>query len=208
MEMIILYESLVIIFMCTCFGGALFIFLNIKRRNIEIKTFYISMAFFALVFGIARIFYYIFDFILIGDPIIWNIAAIIDIASIIFLLFAVEKSAVPSTKFVFTILASILLVLLLIPFPAIIGEAFQTIITPIIAPIIPGIYIYLAYKTTGEPRRLAIIFLSASFIFIFANVFHSRIFTSFYFWYFIISPIFFIISMLMILYVINEQGKG
>ena len=205
--MIIIYELLVIFFICTCFGGASFIILNIQRRNIEVKTFYVSMALFALVFGIARIFYYIYDFILIGDVIIWNIAAIIDIASIIFLLFAVEKSVVPSTKFVFTILAMILLVFLLIPFPAIVGEALQTIITPMIAPIIPGIYIYLAYKTTGEARRLAIIFLSASFIFIFANVFHSRVFTSFYFGYYIISPIFFIISMLMILYVINEQGK-
>jgi len=206
--MLILYQTLVIIFILTCFIGSGFIFALLKiRKEMEIKTFYVSAGFFAAFFGISRIYYYSFDFIYVGDLVTWKIAAVIGIISIIFLLFAVEKTVVPGTKFVFTIIGTVILILYLMPFPADIATAIQTFMIPLVAPIIPVVYLYVAIKGTGEARKLAILFFTGSILFITANLFHGQVFNGIDLLYYIISPVLFISSVVVMFYVISQQGK-
>lgn len=107
LPMLMFFESLVIIFIILCFVSAGLVAIII--RKVQKKVFFIGTSFFFVLFGISRIFYFIYDFVLLNNDIIWQFAAAIGIIAVICMLFVIEKSLVPGTKFIFTGISTVIL---------------------------------------------------------------------------------------------------
>ncbi|MHA1250649.1 MAG: hypothetical protein ACTSRP_11715 [Candidatus Helarchaeota archaeon] len=143
----------------------------IKIRNAEIesqKWLFFCLGLFMICFGLTRLFFMFSDMIKAGYwestdlgwlvldfSFWWKMAALFGIGSLIAVLFVLEKYSV-KTKYIFTIIATIGLILaIILPVSTelTIDARFMTYITvPIAVLSILGIYLYLIIKTTGKIR--------------------------------------------------------
>lgn len=199
---------LVIITIISCLTGAGIMFY--KVRKMETKAYNAAFALFLIMFAVARYFYYLYDFV-IPSEFLWSIGAIFGLMGPAFVLFAIERKLIKGTRYAFTIvsiIAVILLVILLplsilVPASKIMGVGIQFIAVSTIAPLIPLLYFYVAIKSSGEARKQALIFTIGILIFIGGNLFHGQMFQGnvlFHFIYFILSPVFLIASVIIVLY--------
>lgn len=167
------------------------------------REYYLAIGIFAFVHLICRIFYYLYDFVLIGDPNLWTLGAIFGITGVTFLLYAIERNIFPKSKFILTILSIITIVLLLL-LPSNLGTILQTIMLPILSIPIPLIYFYIAYKSADEFRMTAFINGLGIFIFLAGQTAHSRFFyemgPQMLPMFYIISPILIITGSALFLY--------
>ena len=200
----VLFETLVIIFIVSSFIISGIIFATIRTAGSRIFNFCGAM--FILLFGICKIFYYILDFVRY-DIIFKSIGAIIGIISLIFLLFAIEKEVFTESKFLFTIAGLVVLTLYFIPFPTIINDFVHTLVIAILTPVVPCLYLYIAIKGEGESRKFAIIYFCGTLLFILGNVCRLPAFKEVTLLYFILSPIFYIISVYLVGYAVSKQGQ-
>ena len=204
----ILYEILVIIYVIASIISSAIIFYQIRTIEAGKSIFYlIGTGSFVILWGISRIFYFYYDFIYVGDLFFWKIAAVIGLVSITWLFFAIEKTVVPKTKFAFTIISIIITFLLLIPFQQTISNIIQAMMIPLVGPIFPILFLYIAYKGEGYARKMAIIFFIGTLFFIFANLFHLQSFNGIDLLYFILSPILFTSSLIIFVYVITDKEE-
>ncbi len=161
------------------------------------REYFLGIAIFIIVHLIARIFYFYYDFIYIEDIFFWHLGAVVGVAGIIFLLYAIERNIYTRTKFLFTILAIIYIILLLTVLNLGWGEnvenTLQTIFIAIIGPFIPLIYIYVAYKSSGEIRRNSLLIAFGIVIFIAGQTAHGRTFFA------ITHPVYLIVSPILML---------
>ncbi|MBD3227698.1 MAG: hypothetical protein GF329_05875 [Candidatus Lokiarchaeota archaeon] len=160
------------------------------------RDYFLGMVVFIVVHMISRIFYMLYDFYYInGSPYVpfWDIGAAIGAASVVFLLFAIERHMLKKTKYLFTILSIITVVLYFVIYQY--RDIVQLIMIPIVAIVVPLIYVYTAIKSTGQIRKTSIIIAIGIIIFILGQAAHSinvwDIFTEniAFGLYYIISPI-------------------
>ncbi len=168
------------------------------------REYYLGIAIFILIHILARVFYFIFDFVN-NQEIFWELGALVGIGSVIFMLYAIERNVYTRTKFLITIITIINLVLLLI-FALLITTPLaktiiQTINTALVGLFIPLIYIYVAYKSSGVYRRNSLLIAIGIIIFLAGQTAHSR---GFYIpenpIYYIISPTLMLIGGIIFLY--------
>jgi hypothetical protein len=170
------------------------------------REYWIGIAIFVFIHLIARILYYLYDFIYVGGELFWTWGAIFGIAGLTFLLYAIERNIFTQSKFILTILA-IISVLLLIILPADIGSIIQIIILPIIACPIPLIYFYIAAKSTEKIRRNSLLNGLGVLIFLAGQVTHGKFF--FESWqpvYFIVAPVLMLIGSIIFFYGLVRKG--
>ncbi len=170
------------------------------------REYWIGIAIFVFIHLIARIFYYFYDFIHVGDELFWTWGAIFGIAGLTFLLYAIERNIFAQSRFFLTIL-SIISVILLIILPADFGSIVQIIILPIIACPIPLIYFYIAAKSGEKVRRNSLLNGLGVFIFLAGQVTHGKFF--FESWqpvYFIVAPVLMLIGSIIFFYGLIRKG--
>ncbi|MHA1268381.1 MAG: hypothetical protein ACTSPY_01220 [Candidatus Helarchaeota archaeon] len=176
------FESLsLIIWICFIILSIIFsIFISLKffnkKKPLEPaqRDYFLGMVIFIIIHSISRILYMLYDFYLIGGDhyqLFWDMAAVVGIGSVIALLFAIERHIIKKTKYLFTILSSITLILFIV-LPEY-KETIQLFMIPIVAVIIPFIYFYTAIKTSGEIRRTSLIIGIGIIIFILGQAAHS-----------------------------------
>ena len=188
-----------------------------KAMSIDIerpqREYYIGLTIFIFVHLIARIIYFIHDitaeivdFIYVGDPILWELAALVGIGSVIFLVYAIERNIFTRTKFIITIIVIINLILLII-----LPEEFKDIIrifnTSLVGAFLPLIYVIAAYKSTGIYRKYLLITAVGILIFLGGQGARSdALFVPDNIIFFIISPILMIIGGAIYLYGLTRQA--
>jgi hypothetical protein len=163
------------------------------------REYYFGMAIFIIIHIVARAFYYIYDFI-DRQELYWETGALIGIASVIFLLYAIERNIFTRTKFLLTILSLIFLILLLI-LPEALKPIVQAINTAMIGIFIPLIYIYVAYKSAGSYRKIAILTAIGILVFLAGQTAHMKaLLLPENLVYFILSPTLMLVGGIIFLY--------
>ena len=162
------------------------------------REYYLGMSAFILVHLIARYFYYLYDFH--GQAQLnWDLGASIGLIGIVFLLYAIERNVFTRSKFFFTIITIIFIILIFI-LPPEFKSISQTIIVSIIGLFIPLIYLYVAYKGSGDIRKNSLIVAIGILIFLIGQTAHSSTFFDLGFIYFIISPVCMLVGGIIFLY--------
>lgn len=164
------------------------------------REYYVGLAIFIIVHLVARIFYYFHDFIHVGDLFFWEIGALIGIAGVIFLIYAIERNIYTRSKFIITIIVIINLILLIVLPPELkdIARIFNTALVGIF---IPLIYVYVAYKSTGIYRRNSLLNAIGILIFLGGQAARSQpLFTTDNIIFFIVSPILMLVGGTLFLY--------
>ena len=171
------------------------------------RDYFLGMVLFIIIHLIARIFYMLYDFYYIGGvpyELFWDIAAIIGVGSLIFLLFAIERHILKKSRYIFTILSIITFVLLIVL--PVYKEIIQLIMIPIVAILVPAIYIYTAAKISGKIRKNSLIIAFSLIIFILGQSAHSTNVWDIFPYaiaeqlYYIVSPIGLLIGGIMLFY--------
>ena len=168
------------------------------------KEYYLGMAIFIFVHLVARTFYFIYDFDYLYNGVLnetlWELGAIIGIAGIVFLLYAIERHIYTRSKFFFTILVIIYIILIPI-LPPEYETIAQTIVVALVGFFIPLIYIYVAYKSTSDIRKNSLLIAFGILIFLIGQTAHGKTFFPIdHFIYLIVSPILMIVGGLILLY--------
>jgi len=205
--MIVLYATLYIILIIVNFIGTGFAFYHLKNK--EVKLFWLGFAFFFLLHGVGKIFYYFYDLVIAHD-LLYLIATIISISSLIAIIFATETQVVDNTRHIFTIAISIALaVFVFVPLPDLINYYIQLIIFTGAALLIPILYLYIAYKSAGSLRKNALILAVGAVALLIGNMLKGRVDaeSTVLFNYYVLGPIFIIIAIIIIMYGVNMQGK-
>ena len=171
------------------------------------RDYFLGLVLFIIIHMVSRIFYILYDFYWIDGSqfiLFWDIAAAVGTASLIFLLFAIERHIIKKTKFLFTILSIITVCLYFIIYEY--RNIVQLFMIPIVAIVIPAIYVYTAIKSTGNVRKNSLIIAMGLIVFILGQAAHSiNIWDLFmydiaFFLYFIASPIGLLIGGLLLFY--------
>jgi hypothetical protein len=163
------------------------------------REYYLGIAIFIIIHTIARIFYYLYDFV-DRQEIYWEIAALIGIGSVIFLIYAIERNIFKRTKFLITII-TIINLLLIIFLPAEFKTYVQTVNTALIGIFLPLIYIYVAYKSTGSYRKQCLLIAIGILIFLAGQTAHMKaLLLPDNIIYFILSPTLMLIGGIIFLY--------
>ncbi len=164
------------------------------------REYFFGVGIFIIIHLIARILYYYHDFIYVGDPFFWELAALIGIISVIPLVYAIERNIFKWSKFLFTIIVIINLVLLLV-LPLEYKNVARTINTTMVGILLPSMYVYVAYKSTGTYRKSFIINAVGILIFLGGQAARSQpLFTPDNIIFFIVSPILMIAGAIIYLY--------
>ena len=203
--MMIFYGILVIVVITMTFTGAGIVLWIMK--DTEAKAFFTAFSIFLILFGISRIFYYIHDFFN-PNVLYWQIAAIIGMISASCVLFAIEVKVFRKSKFLFTIISIVAIVLIVIPLPTEIHLIVQFWAIALIAPLIPLLYLYIAIKSTGEARIISILMTIGTTLFMVGNFFHGTAFQSLPLFPYLFSPLFMIVSISFILAGLLKQSKS
>jgi hypothetical protein len=163
------------------------------------REYYLGIAIFIIIHTIARIFYFLYDFV-DRREIYWEIAALIGIGSVIFLIYAIERNIFKRTKFLITII-TIINLLLIIFLPAEFKTYVQTVNTALIGIFLPLIYIYVAYKSTGSYRKQCLLIAIGILIFLAGQTAHMKALLLLdNIIYFILSPTLMLIGGIIFLY--------
>jgi hypothetical protein len=178
-------------------------FLFIQSRSGEKNKFLLGATIFLILYGICRVFFFLDDFSPLGS-IYWLLGAEFGIISLTFLIFIIERFVFQKSKYAFTISGSIGIILYSI---FMVQQSIETIallqmiFLPLIAVIIPLIYLYIALKSAGEPRKKALIIFFGIILLMMGNIFHFTEFkTSLELFYYILTPISFIGGTSLLLY--------
>lgn len=194
--MLILYMVLSILVITAFFvGGG--VVLSLVRKT-EVKQFFIAFGAFFAVFGVSRIFYHINDFVN-SDVIYWWIAQVLGLMSAVLILFALEVR-LKKTKFIFTMIGVTAVILMLIPFPLQVQYVIQIVAVLMVAPFVPALYFYVAIKSTGDARKHASMMAVGTVSLIIGLILHGRPFVPYELVYFMLSPIFFVASTVIMVY--------
>ena len=163
------------------------------------REYYLGIAIFIIIHTIARIFYYLYDFV-DRQEMYWEIGALIGIGSVIFLIYAIERNIFTRTKFLITII-TIINLLLIIFLPAEFKTYVQTVNTALIGIFLPLIYIYVAYKSTGSYRKQCLLIAIGILIFLAGQTAHMKaLLLPDNIIYFILSPTLMLIGGIIFLY--------
>jgi len=168
------------------------------------REYYLGIAIFILIHILARVFYFMYDFIERNET-YWNLGALIGIGCVIFLLYAIERNIFTRTKFIITIITIINLILLTI-FTLV--ESLETakivvqfINTGLVGLFIPLIYLYVAYKSSGIYRKHSLLIALGIIIFLIGQTAHSKaLLIEGNAIYFILSPSLMLIGGIVFLY--------
>lgn len=163
------------------------------------REYYLGIAIFIIVHLFARIFYFIFDFYSEFDQFYWDLGAIVGIAGIVFMVYAIERYIYTRSRFFFTTIAIISVILLILAavlnFPLAIKNTVQSVVVPAVGLFIPLIYLYVAYKGSGEIRKNSLIIFVGIFVFVAGQTAHMSLFLATNeFIYFVLSPVFMIVG--------------
>ena len=151
--------------------------------------YYLGLVTFILVHFISRIFFYINDFKLGNPDLYWELGALIGLISLVPLLYAIERNIYTRSKFLFTILTVIFIILLYV-LPLEYKPLNQTIIVTIVGAFIPLIYLYVAIKSTGSIRKNTLLIAGGIFIFLLGLTAHHKLYFPIDgFIYLILSPL-------------------
>lgn len=163
------------------------------------REYYLGVGIFVIVHLIARIFYFIYDFY--GNDQFWDIAAIVGMAGILVWMYAIERHVFTRSYFIFTIIVAIAVILLIVLPDDNMKTTVQTVVVPSVGLFIPSIYLYVAYKGTGNIRKYSLIIFLGIMIFLAGQTAHMSSFLEVSpFIYFILSPIFMIGGGIIFLY--------
>ncbi|NVM28555.1 MAG: hypothetical protein HWN65_06905 [Candidatus Helarchaeota archaeon] len=198
----ILYEILYLAVIVISFLTAAIILLQIHKT--EKKIFFLAESLFFGFFGVARIFYYIWDF---RDPnhMFWVLGVSTAMVAMAFLLFAIERKIIHGTKYAFTICAICASILIIIPFSNEIHVWIQTIMVTMLAPVGVIYFWVIAKRSTGEVRKLAIIYFFGIFIWASGQFFRGQLLRDVEWLYYITAPLLFISGNIIILYVLVKR---
>lgn len=156
------------------------------------------------MFCICRVLYFIADFIWL-ERLYWDLGTLLGLISLTIFIFLVEKYVYTRSKYIFSAVGSFAIVwdvvFLLIIYNVEYIYLAQAVFLPIIASIVPIIYLYVAIRSSGEPRTKSLIILLGILIFMVANVLHYELLkVNFAFGYYILSPACFIVGLIIFVY--------
>ncbi len=153
------------------------------------REYYFGLALFIIIHLIARIIYFLHDFVYIGDQNLWELAALVGIGSVIFLVYAIERHIFTRTKFLITVIVIINLILMIV-LPPDLKDIARIFNTTLVGIYLPSNYIYVAYKSTGIYRRNSLLIAIGILIFLGGQAARSQpLFVPGNIIFFIISPI-------------------
>ncbi|NVM55296.1 MAG: hypothetical protein HWN66_16435 [Candidatus Helarchaeota archaeon] len=199
---VILYEILYIFVIIISFLTSAIILLKIHKT--QKKIFFLAESLFFGFFGVARIFYYIWDFIE-PDHMFWVLGVSFAMVAMTFLLFAIERKIIHGTKYVFTIFAIFAVILIIIPFSRQIHLWIQTIMVTMLAPVGIIYFWVIAKRSFGEVRKLAITYFVGVFIWASGQFFRSQLLRTVEWLYYITAPLLFIFGNIIVLYVLVKR---
>ena len=173
--------AFVLVFVKLFFAGSLIKTYNENRE----KRFLIPVALLFITFAIARSILIYFDFYLTAFnddlfqtySLVWKIAMTFQNIGFIFLLFVAEKEIFKDkTMYIITIFSGVFLILITFIPDIVLYQTLLNISLSITPLIIPISYIYLAWVTTGEPRKKAIYIFVGYFIYMVGMLMLAEIF--------------------------------
>jgi len=140
----------------SCIGGTFLIYRGAKAEEIGQQYFFFGLGLFGYLYAVARISFVISesidDDILI--PIFWRLGHVISFTALLILILVLERYIV-KTKYIFTIICAIGIVLVVV-LQEDLARIVIAIIPTMVMIVILSIYLFVAKKSQGPPRVKAI----------------------------------------------------
>jgi len=150
-----------------------------KKANVpSYMNYFLGVVLFFIIHGTCRVFYLMYDYYFtdpISDVWLWNVGAILGVASITVLIFFIENIIIKKTHHFFTIFGIVGIGVFIVGsnIPAILIYG-QSVFVTTLALIVPLFYLVFAYQTTGSVRNNSILMFFGILIFEISQVAHSE----------------------------------
>lgn len=170
------------------------------KIDIEVtKKYYGGITLVCFTHGIARIFYFIYDFIFPTELLWWTLGAFVGIICMVIFIFVVETTIYTKTKHFFTIFGLIGLGLIVVDmiFQLNLTHIIQIVVGLIIALIIVIIYLYVTIKSDGIVRKAFIIMIIGIIFLLLGQIGHTPTAHELFPWTVFVAPIMMLLSFIL-----------